>query len=339
MHHNNTVVTLVDSNRKPLREYNSTRTSKGRDCNVYLPFDSEYQFLIKNQNDFRIRVEIEIDGSNVTSTGLILEAGAQDYIERFVDTQSKFKFVRATDEAVADPTNPKNGGIRVITHLERQLPAPKYIAPKLEIHPDPRKWYPIRGMMYGDSLPLGARSYTPPTENILSNSFSDSSALYCSTGERNIGEIATAYSGGAAAASSFERGATVEGSYSDQVFGTTVWQGDAYFTESVFNFKILPQGQPQQPVAVFTKRVVSTPRKNYVELFYDSFPEFSVGEKLVIYNTPKEKGDISYKLSLAEGDIESRVIYTSAQLRDPDFMEDSVRLVVTALRKALKNIK
>jgi hypothetical protein len=196
-----------------------------------LPFDSEYMFRVSNSNQVRVKVEIDIDGTNVTGGGLVLSAGATEYIERFVETAKKFKFVRASNEAVADPTNEDNGSI--VVRITREYQCPVYqlhhrIGSIDPWHQDRRYGAsPIRCSNIGNagdtrqvtSRDLGAvncsdTSYAAPLSNFTCDSF----IVPCS-------------------AQVEEKGATVEGSKSKQVFGSTTWAGDepGSTVEFVFN--------------------------------------------------------------------------------------------------------
>lgn len=92
MYHNKLVASLK-ANGKILREFKDT---------VYIPFGSEYSFLIKNLNTTRALVNIYIDGDNVIEGGLVLNAGQEVDLERYVkngnlSAGNKFKFIERTD--------------------------------------------------------------------------------------------------------------------------------------------------------------------------------------------------------------------------------------------------
>ena len=240
MHYNNVVVTLVDDNRKPLREFNSKKATVGRFCDVYLPFDSQYKFLIKNNNDCRVICEIEIDGSCVTGGGLILEAHKTEYIERFVDVDRKFKFVKSTHEAVADPSNPGNGGICVKVHRE-VAPPPKIVY----VREQPIQWpnWPTYGLgdifcgggrgmssggRYGSSGVVGEVGPSGQVTN-CSDAYACSSPLRGMAFDSYVPEE--------------KGGATVEGEKSTQSFGTTHWLGKDPNSLIEFYFSLKPSGQ------------------------------------------------------------------------------------------------
>jgi hypothetical protein len=86
------LVASLKANGKILREFKDT---------VYIPFGSEYSFLIKNLNTTRALVNVFIDGENVIEGGLVINAGQEVDLERYVKAGSlnagnKFKFIERT---------------------------------------------------------------------------------------------------------------------------------------------------------------------------------------------------------------------------------------------------
>lgn len=213
MHYNSIVVTLCDGNRRTFREYESKRRVDGRNCKVFMPFDSEYQFYVKNNSLNRVRLDIFIDGSLVTNNGLIISESTSDHIERFLDSDKKFKFVRASHEAVSDPTSPENGIIKVVAHKEKAAtiiswtPPYPYWLPWIT-HDTFQKRYAVSPFFGDSNSPICCDN----TGNISTRGSSLGSA-----------SINCVYS---ASVSAGEAGATVEGSFSNQTFGSTIWNGD-----------------------------------------------------------------------------------------------------------------
>jgi hypothetical protein len=83
------LVASLKANGKILREFKDT---------VYIPFGSEYSFLIKNLNTTRACVNIFIDGESVIEGGLVINAGQEVDLERYVKNGNlkagnKFKFI------------------------------------------------------------------------------------------------------------------------------------------------------------------------------------------------------------------------------------------------------
>lgn len=208
MHYNNTVIAITDKNSKPLRELEAEKTPSGRKCSIFLPFDSEYKFLIKNNSSVRIKLDIEIDGSNVTDTGVIIDGNKTSYIERFVNSAKCFKFVKATHSDVSDPTNKENGIIRIRCATE-DLGFNHLVFYPHNSFNRTNDWYNQNDVLYGSNI-------TCRSDN---SDVKYSKSLYYT-----------------------EAGATVEGSNSKQTFGTTIWAGD----KDVFDFTFLLSGMTAQ---------------------------------------------------------------------------------------------
>lgn len=300
MHSNNVVVVLVDDKKKPLREYESEKTKVGRSCDVYLPFNSEYKFLIKNNNNCRVRVEIEIDGSLVSGGGLVIDQNSQDYIERFVDTDRKFKFVKATDEAVADPSNPENGGIRVKVYREYQVPVMKYLmapTPRVDFNP----W--SNGLL---------RSYSVPVSDYSSQ------VILCS--------------------SAIEKGATVEGSKSSQTFASTFWSGDDHGSLTEFTFNLKPVSNPKSPItSTFIRKSARTPIEVLRDGFNKEFASLSFKD-VTMTEIALGLFRVKFSVTIKDGEIQSVVDYSREEWENPAFVEDTLKKVIQCFRESLSRV-
>jgi len=91
---------------------------------VYLPFGSEYSFLLKNLNTRKALVKVEIDNEEVTGGGLILHPNQTMDFERFIldnnlDAGPKFKFIEKTQE-ISDYRGDKleDGLVRITYQFE-----------------------------------------------------------------------------------------------------------------------------------------------------------------------------------------------------------------------------
>jgi hypothetical protein len=90
--YSNKLVASLKANGKILREFKDT---------VYIPFGSEYSFLLKNLNTKRALVNVFIDGEDMTPGGLVLNAGQEVDLERSIKNGNlkegnKFKFIERT---------------------------------------------------------------------------------------------------------------------------------------------------------------------------------------------------------------------------------------------------
>lgn len=91
MMYNNKLAMAIKVNGRVLREFGEK---------VFVPFGSEYTILIKNLNTTRALVNINIDGTLATKSGLIIEAGKDFELERYLKDDlnkgNKFKFIERT---------------------------------------------------------------------------------------------------------------------------------------------------------------------------------------------------------------------------------------------------
>ena len=113
--YNNKLVASLKANGKILREFKD---------NIYIPFGSEYSFLIKNLNTTRALIHIFIDGESVVPNGLVLDAGQEIDLERYVRNGNltegnRFKFIERTS-AIEDHRGVKleDGLVRIEFQFE-----------------------------------------------------------------------------------------------------------------------------------------------------------------------------------------------------------------------------
>ena len=232
MHYSDTVVTIVDGNNKPIRELEAERTDKGRKCKIFLPFESEYKFLIKNNSDTRIKLEIEIDGTNVTNDGLVVFAYNNYFLERFLNSPEKFKFVRRNDDRVSDPSNIDNGTIKVKVYKEIK----PYTPPNQPVYPSVYSALFNQGQIsrgdygdYGNETYVEFRDYCAEESNFKMSKSAPS--FNCSLNNSSIRSFAPQQK------TLGEAGATVGGSRSNQQFTSTIRNGDPG-VDSVFIFNL-----------------------------------------------------------------------------------------------------
>ena len=276
MYHSKIALAITSPTNKPYKEYNYQKLHENcKKSDVILPFDSEYKILIKNENKNRLKLDIDLDGSFITSSGGLIVPGNQStFLERFIETDKKFLFVRKSHEAVQDPSNVENGLLTIKVELEKEISFEetwmefmKNYKPPYVHYVYPPYYYPYQP--YQPYYP--GTVWTNGTPTVYSSALADNtlndghSVNYCHTsfpGESSklcgissmttasyCGDPPPAYPGanglfGAnqlgpiSAEQKPEVGATIEGSKSDQVFSTTDWngsEGDAL----IFQFKML----------------------------------------------------------------------------------------------------
>ena len=118
--YSNKLVASLKANGKILREFKDT---------VYIPFGSEYSFLLKNLHTQRAVVNIFIDGTNVVEGGLVIDAGREVNLERYIKNNNltegnRFKFIERTAAIEDGPRGIKleDGLIRIEFQYEQPRP-------------------------------------------------------------------------------------------------------------------------------------------------------------------------------------------------------------------------
>ena len=115
--YNQKLVASIKVKGKVLREFKDT---------VYIPFASEYSFLIKNLNTVRAVVNVFIDGENVVPGGLVIDPGRTVDLERWIKNGNlsegnKFKFIERTSAIEDGPRGIKleDGLVRIEYQFEQ----------------------------------------------------------------------------------------------------------------------------------------------------------------------------------------------------------------------------
>lgn len=117
--YNSKLVCCVKANGKILREFKDT---------VLIPFGTEYEFLIKNLHTTRAVVNIFIDGDNVVEGGLVIEAGQEVALERYIKNGNltegnRFRFIERTNSIEQHRgVKLEDGLVRVEFQFEKAVP-------------------------------------------------------------------------------------------------------------------------------------------------------------------------------------------------------------------------
>lgn len=226
----NNFAAAIKVNGKILREFGDT---------VYLPFGSEYQIRLKNLSFNRSKVKIEIDGENVTDSGLVLNAQETFDLERFIRNENlsegnRFKFIERTSK-IEDHRGIKIEDGIISIHFEFEIPAPIVNTP---LWREPIISRGSGGRYTTNSVSRrilpGETNYNP-FGNTTVDSYVNSTDVFAPLNDTGI---------------------TVEGSKSNQSFGTTLWRGTLGVPE-VLNIKLLGETEQnksvREPVTVKTK--------------------------------------------------------------------------------------
>lgn len=120
MMYSNKMVASIKANGRILREFKDT---------ILIPFGSEYSFLLKNLHTTRAIVNIFIDGDNIVEGGLVIDAGREINLERYIKNGNltegnRFKFIERTAAIEDGPRGIKleDGLIRI--EFQYEMPHP-----------------------------------------------------------------------------------------------------------------------------------------------------------------------------------------------------------------------
>ena len=237
--YNEKMAVAIKSNGSILKEFKDK---------VYLKFGSEYSIYIKNLNNVRALVKVYIDGTEVTSDGLVINANSEVELERSIvnlDIGNRFKFIERTDGIE------QHRGIK----LEDGLVKIEYQFEKIIINP--LTW---SGLYSYDSLaaPSILRDWTNTsyisTSNTIGNTvFGGTGAITTSsnTATASVNQMSTSLN-------YTETGITVPGSESHQKF-TTVASFNVEPTKHCMILHLLGETPDNKPV-IKTVTVKSKPK-------------------------------------------------------------------------------
>jgi len=258
------LVASLKANGRILREFKDT---------VYIPFGSEYSFLIKNLNTTRALVNIFIDGEDVIEGGLVLNAGQEVDLERYVKNGNlkagnKFKFIERTAAIENGPRGTKleDGLVRIEFQFEQPRPVfePKWIPGHYEYD----KFSTLNRGLFNNAMYGGTTGISGSTGDRFSINASGST-VQCNvngvmrgvdysqgesvkaTAAAAINQVApqsTEVHDGMATMDSYnDVGITVPGSKSTQSF-TTVTMGQMELEKHSMVFKLLGETADNKPV-------------------------------------------------------------------------------------------
>lgn len=196
----NKMICVIKSNGQVLREFKDQ---------VYLNFGSEYQIYLKNLNTVRALVHVDIDGTDITPNGLVINANSEISLERSLANGSltegnRFKFIERTGNIEQHRgIGAEDGIVRVEFQFERVYQS---------LWSTTDSWNTYKQYVADPNLRYGS------TGGILRNTVFGSNSL-------NVGGRGTS-AGSTISAQSFnatfnnDAGITVPGSHSNQSFST-----------------------------------------------------------------------------------------------------------------------
>lgn len=212
MHRNDFVVVIRPAGGgKTFREYKIDGvgdTSDTRTRKISVPFNQEYEFVFKNMKTCRRSVTVSIDGDEIGSwvIGAAYHRNnpVEVILERFMDSDKRFKVLHQNDGGVADPSNPENGKILIKVTDEKQV--------EYHRHSFLRS---AGGQHTNSGRPRGMASSAGPTYSADINNVAlcSSQAEPCKGMDLSLTSLESNV-------------ATGEGSHSGQTFTSTFWNGD-----------------------------------------------------------------------------------------------------------------
>lgn len=197
MHNNGLIVAIKDQNNKVLREVKSDSGMA-----VFLEFYTDYSIYLKNNNDRTAVAKVEVDGTDILGgSQIIIRPGRDATVSRFcvngdLNAGNKLHFVPQNDSRVSDPSSSENGLVKVTFTLEKEI----------YYRPDNQVLYDFRDCC----LPPTKTFYNYSTNTSASN---QPISWDCSA---TVDSCSTSFN--QPLSCKRERGATVEGKKSGQIF-------------------------------------------------------------------------------------------------------------------------
>lgn len=235
MMYSNKMVASLKANGKILREFKDT---------VYIPFGSEYSFLLKNLHTQRAVINIFIDGDNVVEGGLVLNAGQEVDLERYIKNGNltegnRFKFIERTAAIEDGPRGIKleDGLVRIEFQYEKPYVGTMFANRSSGISGSRTlASYNVNGMMRGVDWSKNGE--------ITAQAASAAVDQYCA--DNGIGNISEIHDG-CATMDWNDVGITVPGSRSDQKF-QTVTMGTMEAEKHTIVLKLLGETADNKPI-------------------------------------------------------------------------------------------
>ena len=234
MMYNNKLVVSLKANGRILRENKDT---------ILIPFGSEYSFLLKNLHTQRAVVNIFIDGEDVVEGGLVLNAGQEVDLERYVkagnlSAGNKFKFIERT-AGIEQHRGIKleDGLVRIEFQYEKPYVAPVYTR---------SSWIGASGSTLASYNVNGAMRSVDWSKNgeITAQAASISVDKYCAdNGIKNTSQVHD----GMATMDWNDVGITVPGSKSTQKFATVI-MGQMETEKHTMVLKLLGETPDNKPI-------------------------------------------------------------------------------------------
>jgi len=197
---------------------------------IFLGSGAEFQIEFENYTNNVWLAKIKLNGSFISDSGLILKPGQHIYLDRYLDTQKRFKFdtYMVDDNDQANKAIQNNGSVEILfyrelinqpiitwTYTSSNINYPQYP------YPDIDKYYLYKGSSTGD-------------------------ALYCNSLAKG-GQTFDANMLNETRSAKKETGRVEEGSISNQSFKYENREFESYYSKQVF-YKLLPLSQMKEEI-------------------------------------------------------------------------------------------
>ena len=201
---------------------------------VHLENNDEFELELFNPKLSSILIKIKLNGNYISTSGLMLRPGQRIYLERYIDTNNKFKYTTYDidgDSIAAKNAITNNGLVEIEVYDEQQV-----------------NWCIMTTGSYNNSVTIPVNNYfmrTSLTDNIgssgtLCNSNSGISSLTTSTGYNK--QATPTISGNVNLPKSIETGRVEMGDSSNQNMSYANGNFNSY-TSNIIIWKILPLSQ------------------------------------------------------------------------------------------------
>ena len=204
----NRAAIAVKVNGRVLREYKDT---------VLIPFGSEYSILIKNLNTKRGVFHVFLDGDDVVPNGLVLNAGQEVDLERWIKNGNlsegnRFKFIERTGDIEEHRgIKMEDGLIRVEYQFEKELPKPVYRTPHYGLNTG-NYWDHNNVLRSYNGISADASAQIPKGMSVSSMNATMNCVASSAVGDMVVGSAQATFTN--------DVGITVPGSKSEQKFKT-----------------------------------------------------------------------------------------------------------------------
>ena len=190
--------------------------------NVFLNDKDNFEFELHNPTQKSVLCKIKLNGSYISTSGIVLRPGQRVFLERFLDTNNKFEFSTYTVKDTSENRSAidLNGDVLIEFYNEQEV----RIYPHLSGGNWSNGWTNINtGSPY-----YGNMTFTTSNSNIVGTT---STSFYSSTSTPTGPNIRSK--------KSIETGRVEKGEQSNQTFANSYQQFN-YHTSNTVKFKILP---------------------------------------------------------------------------------------------------